>query len=407
MLNYVQKKLGLKDGLSSKQEFKNKLKEIDTLVKEFDLQDKQEDLSEEFSNLISILNTFKRISLNPIIRDWQHLLFISDSIESVFSLIEKDELSSEKLKKIRLSIESNIISYQSKLNPISKFFKKRYHQAVNSNYFVSKMVFGLIVSSSISILILIIVSIFRYSYVPSDKVKELSALYSQKRSIEREVEVNNNLLLTIQNLKESDSNEIDFLLNRIQELTKKLGEVNQNIFNREADINIDVDPSVDNVYLLVIVVASGTLGSTISMIIRIQEFDAAEQKFNDPLTPILIGAFRPLIGASFSLFVFSLISAEIVSVEKIIKEDPTNKIFFYVSVSFVAGFSERFARSFINKVEENFSEKVDQSKKEFLEEVNKLKAEQDLLKEKLNIPLSTSISTSSLSENQPGDIDAE
>ncbi len=114
------------------------------------------------------------------------------------------------------------------------------------------------------------------------------------------------------------------------------------------------------------------------MIVRIQEFDSAEKNYNDPSIPILIGIYRPLIGASFSLFIFSLVSAGIISIDHIIKGQ-NKQIFFYISISFVAGFSERFARSFIKKTEDTFIKQTEETlveknkeyKNELLEEIDK------------------------------------
>ena len=155
----------------------------------------------------------------------------------------------------------------------------------------------------------------------------------------------------------------------IEETTKKIEKARQ---KAEEEIHVDL------ILLLIIAISAGALGSTISMIVRIQEFDSAEKNYNDPSIPILIGIYRPLIGASFSLFIFSLVSAGIISIDHIIKGQ-NKQIFFYISISFVAGFSERFARSFIKKTEDTFIKQTEETlveknkeyKNELLEEIDK------------------------------------
>lgn len=97
--------------------------------------------------------------------------------------------------------------------------------------------------------------------------------------------------------------------------------------------------------------SAGTLGSIISILIRIEEFQ--DRKYSDPLVPFLIGLFKPIIGASFGLLFLTLINSQFIIISGISNaEAKDRKEYLLLSICFVVGFSERLARDAIGKVED-------------------------------------------------------
>ncbi|MCC5649483.1 hypothetical protein LC609_06440 [Nostoc sp. XA013] len=112
---------------------------------------------------------------------------------------------------------------------------------------------------------------------------------------------------------------------------------------------------------LSLAISAGTLGSIISILIRIEEFQ--NKKYSDPLTPFLVGAFKPMIGGAFAVLFLALINSGIISMfinPSVFKLNPTTnqessqdqqRSLIFV-IAFVVGFSERLAKDFIGKAEE-------------------------------------------------------
>ncbi|MEJ6482531.1 hypothetical protein N0Y54_14555 [Nostoc punctiforme UO1] len=112
---------------------------------------------------------------------------------------------------------------------------------------------------------------------------------------------------------------------------------------------------------LSLAISAGTLGSIISILIRIEEFQ--KKKYSDPLTPFLVGAFKPMIGGAFAVLFLALINSGLISMfinPNIFKLNPTTnqessqdqqRSLIFV-IAFVVGFSERLAKDFIGKAEE-------------------------------------------------------
>jgi len=97
--------------------------------------------------------------------------------------------------------------------------------------------------------------------------------------------------------------------------------------------------------MLGLVVVMGAIGSMVSILVRIDYF----ARVKDPHlnTFVLTGFFKPLIGMTFALFVYLVLSSNIIPLEINI----THPHYFYAAISFVSGFSERIARDLISKTE--------------------------------------------------------
>jgi len=97
--------------------------------------------------------------------------------------------------------------------------------------------------------------------------------------------------------------------------------------------------------LLILVGLAGALGSIVSIMVRIQDFGKAGDA--DQSVLFFTGFFKPVIGMSFALFVFAVLSAGILP----ITIEPEKSRYFFAALGFVSGFSERFASDVASRTE--------------------------------------------------------
>lgn len=99
-----------------------------------------------------------------------------------------------------------------------------------------------------------------------------------------------------------------------------------------------------------VAMGAGGLGSSVSIMVRINEFGALK---DDPDAAVLFltGLFKPVIGASFALFFLAMFKAGLIP----LKIDPAAEPYFVLATSFVSGFSERFARDVVSTAERQMS----------------------------------------------------
>lgn len=105
--------------------------------------------------------------------------------------------------------------------------------------------------------------------------------------------------------------------------------------------------SID-VPLILAVVSAGALGSFVSVIVRANDFIEGQQRTR--LDLFLVGFFRPVVGMAFAVFLMAALESGMVS--GILATDaskPAQKIYFYIAISFVAGFSERLVKDLMGK----------------------------------------------------------
>ena len=96
--------------------------------------------------------------------------------------------------------------------------------------------------------------------------------------------------------------------------------------------------------------ASGMLGSVVSLLLRLSEFENTKGRSQMFLT--LTGATLPIVGGVFGAFVAVLLSAKVVNIS-IGGTDGINT-WIYIVIGFLSGFSERFSRGFISAAERQF-----------------------------------------------------
>ena len=106
--------------------------------------------------------------------------------------------------------------------------------------------------------------------------------------------------------------------------------------------------------LILLAVAMGALGSTISVIVRATTFIRQAQENDNDL--FLTGFFRPFVGMSFAIFCVALVEAGIFSgIFDLTNRKDTDRTYFYVAIAFVAGFSERLVRDVVLKTEDTIA----------------------------------------------------
>lgn len=95
----------------------------------------------------------------------------------------------------------------------------------------------------------------------------------------------------------------------------------------------------------------GALGSIVSIMIRVNEFENLRSTLLVSRYVLLFtGLFKPIIGAAFAVFVNTVIISGMLPL--VVPDDEIPRYFFWFAVSFVAGFSERFAKDVASRTEE-------------------------------------------------------
>lgn len=95
------------------------------------------------------------------------------------------------------------------------------------------------------------------------------------------------------------------------------------------------------------VVFFGALGSIVSIMVRLQDF--SKNHITDKAILFFTGLFKPIVGTSFALFVFVVINADMLPITVDLGSD--KGVFFFAALSFIAGFSERFAQDIVARAE--------------------------------------------------------
>ena len=96
--------------------------------------------------------------------------------------------------------------------------------------------------------------------------------------------------------------------------------------------------------LLLSVAIFGAIGSVISILVRLPEFSDTSL---DPVVLFLTGMFKPIIGVAFAVFLLYSIKSGLFP----ISIPSHQEMFFFISLAFVAGFSERFAHDVVGRVD--------------------------------------------------------
>ena len=100
--------------------------------------------------------------------------------------------------------------------------------------------------------------------------------------------------------------------------------------------------------LIIAVVIAGALGSAVSVIVRADDIISQHNKKTQSL--FFTGFFKPIIGMSFAIFLFAVLESNILGIS--LSMTGEKKLYMYIAVSFVAGFSERLGKDIISKTED-------------------------------------------------------
>jgi hypothetical protein len=109
--------------------------------------------------------------------------------------------------------------------------------------------------------------------------------------------------------------------------------------------------------VVLIAAAAGMLGSVVSLLLRLSEFENTKGRSQMFLT--LTGATLPIVGGVFGAFVAVLLSAKVVNIT--IGGSNGLNVWLYIVIGFLSGFSERFSRSFIAVAEQQLGGAGDRS----------------------------------------------
>lgn len=108
--------------------------------------------------------------------------------------------------------------------------------------------------------------------------------------------------------------------------------------------------------VLFLIGAAGALGSIVSVMTRIDGATFREGVAG-PHAFVLIGLFKPIVGAAFALFVFALLQSPVVPLDlpqtAADGGEQNPSAFFFLALAFVAGFSERFATGLATRAEKS------------------------------------------------------
>jgi hypothetical protein len=110
-------------------------------------------------------------------------------------------------------------------------------------------------------------------------------------------------------------------------------------------IGLGENPGSDPLQLL-IAAAAGGIGATASVMFRITRGQNLEVNMGGgALVTLVGGAFRPLIGAVFGVTLYVLVEGGLLPLNS--SGDGRHELMFYIGLSFLAGFSERWAQDTI------------------------------------------------------------
>lgn len=269
------------------------------------------------------------------------LYFLEIAIESLI----QTEPNLHFAERIRIEIERVVCKYE---HPLFGFVINRFLDAQRSSSTSIKVLFGLIsavfIYGTITFTVMGSLSVYLLCYSNfSDTGKQIKTIKKEILSIQNQPNISpNNAKVSIKGAATVGG-----------AIEPSLAQKQVKLINLKQLQDGDVRKNVEFIRQVVWVISAGTLGSIISILIRIEEFQG--KKYLDPLVPFLTGLFKPIIGASFGILFFTLINSQLVSISGFSNSDKatgSKKEFLIFAVAFIVGFSERLARDAIGKAEE-------------------------------------------------------
>lgn len=106
--------------------------------------------------------------------------------------------------------------------------------------------------------------------------------------------------------------------------------------------------------LLLLTALGGTVGSVASILVRIRDFE--EARGASPASLVLFGLSKPLVGTCFALFALSVLKAQLLPLQ--LPPEGPGESYFFLAMSFLCGFSERFAQDLVARLEDGLAADV-------------------------------------------------
>ena len=326
----------------------------------------------------------KRIKLKSLVED----------VEIALNALDQSKPKVELAKTIRVSIERIINRYQYRCFPLG-LIVNRFQDAYESESTPLKVLCGLSLASLFNLLLMgsTVVLLQRQTNLETSTANRVLrgqiagqdriAATPANRALREQIAAQDRIaatanqeitkLLGSQNLQPNRDR-----LNVLEE-TQRQAQAESRLLNRQLTaVNPDQtsedqrSKNIRHIRAILLVITAGTLGSIISILIRIEDFQ--DKKYWNRATPFLIGAFKPIIGASFAIFFFTLISSELIQIPGINTDfevasesldaqqrqllsqidmvDESKEEFFIFAIAFLVGFSERLATDAISKMED-------------------------------------------------------
>ncbi len=299
-------------------------------------------------------------------------------------------------RQIRLDVEQELVRHEQGFPP-TRFLINRFLYVWHSPSTPLKVIFGLICSFWVIFGGLFSLAILLYAIYAAGtanaELKQYKEVKQQEVALTKEMlrqESLNKQILAIKENKFTEeklaksTTEDPITASRLNELRKQLDQVNQKVqtlMQLQAEQRPQRAPAEltevqqvlanfsdigisKNLSQMLWVAAAGTLGSIVSILIRvIDEFH--DKEYRDRLTPFFIGFFKPAIGASFGLLFLAFVNSGVVSTPLLATGKTANgtaaatpgndtnnsAAFFLFATAFVVGFSERLAKDTITRLD--------------------------------------------------------
>lgn len=361
----------------------------------FDQIEIQEVLQSEYAKLAVLIQRVERLVLRTPARRLQKLGELNNLVCSLH--VSMASLGQHKpnltlSRQIRLDVEQAVVRNEHKFPP-SRFLINQFLYVWHSPSTPLKVIYGLICSFVLVFGSLFSLAILQFAIhaagVANAELKDYKSAKTRETALNQSLfqqEQVNKQILKIQERQFSQSVKEDPVaaaqlgdlrqqLSRITEKIESLQQLQatqkpqrppadlssvQKVLANVADIG--VSRTLSHVLW---VAAAGTLGSIVSILIRVVE-EFHDKDYRDRLTPFFIGFFKPVIGASFGILFLAFIKSGVVSTPLILENKPTapettqnlpasapehQAAFLLFAIAFVVGFSERLAKDTITRLD--------------------------------------------------------
>lgn len=361
----------------------------------FDQVDVEETLQSEYAKLAVLIQRLERVALRTRSRQVQKLGELSNlvcSLRVAMTSLGQQKPNLSLARQIRLDVEQELVQNEHVFPP-SRFLINRFLYVWHSPSTPLKVIYGLICAFVLIFGSLFSLAVLQYAIYAAGTakadLKEYKAAKTREVALSREMFWQEQLQkqkLTIEERKFSQplaedpvaAARLADLREQLKRTSKKIQDLQvlqadqkpqrppdelsavQQVLANFADIGISRTLSQ-----MLWVAAAGTLGSIVSILIRVVE-EFHDKDYRDRLTPFFIGFFKPVIGASFGILFLAFVNSGVVSTPLFMEAKPqtvapaqpmTDSIpenraaFFLFAIAFVVGFSERLAKDTITRLD--------------------------------------------------------